>query len=47
MHLVTMATADGHVSQRSDITPGQRTILRGLKLKLPEPARFHDFPPSA
>jgi hypothetical protein len=45
MHLVTMATADGQVSQRSEITPGQRTILQALKL--PEPARFHDFTPSA
>jgi hypothetical protein len=33
------------VSQRSEITPGQRTILQALKL--PEPARFHDFTPSA
>jgi hypothetical protein len=45
MHLVTMATAEGQVSQRSELTPGQRSILEALQL--PEPARFHDFTPSA
>jgi hypothetical protein len=45
MHLVTMATAEGQVSQRSEITPGQHRILGALKL--PEPARFHDFTPCA
>jgi len=41
MHLVTLATADGHVAQRSATTPGQKTILTALEL--PEPARFFDF----
>ena len=35
MHLVTLATADGHVAQRSATTAGPKTIL-GV-LKLPEP----------
>jgi hypothetical protein len=41
MHLVTLATADGQVAQRSATTPGQKTILTALQL--PEPARFFDF----
>jgi len=41
MHLVTLATADGQVSQRSTTTPGQRAILTALKLG--EPPRFQDF----
>jgi len=41
MHLVTLATADGQVSQRSTTTPGQRTVLTALKLA--EPPRFQDF----
>ena len=41
MHLVTLATADGHVAQRSTTTPGQKTILAALDL--PEPPRFFDF----
>ncbi len=41
MHLVTLATADGHVAQRSATTAGQKTILGALKL--PEPPRFLDF----
>ena len=41
MHLVTLATADGKVAQRSALTTGQQTILGALKL--PEPARFLDF----
>ena len=40
MHLVTLATADGQVAQRS-MTTGQKTILAALKLG--EPARFFDF----
>jgi Transposase DDE domain len=43
MHLVTMATAEGQVSQRSELTAGHRAILGALEL--PEPARFHDFTP--
>lgn len=41
MHLVTLATPDGHVAQRSVTTPGQKTILAALEL--PEPPRFFDF----
>ncbi len=45
LHLVTLATSDGHVAQRSELTPGQRTILGTLDL--PEPPRFFDFTPTA
>ena len=45
MHLVTLATPDGTVAQRSQATPGQRDILAALDL--PEPPRFHDFTPAA
>ena len=41
MHLITLATADGHVAQRSATTAGQKTILAALKLA--EPPRFFDF----
>ena len=41
MHLVTLATADGTVSQRSTTSSGQRAALTALKL--PEPPRFLDF----
>jgi hypothetical protein len=41
MHLVTLATADGQVAQRSATTPGQKTVLAALAL--PEPPRFFDF----
>ena len=41
MHLVTLATADGNVAQRSATTTGQKTILAALKLA--EPPRFFDF----
>jgi hypothetical protein len=41
MHLVTLATGDGQVAQRSATTPAQRDILRALDL--PEPPRFFDF----
>ena len=41
MHLITLATADGQVAQRSTTTAGQKTILAALKLG--EPARFFDF----
>ena len=44
MHLVTFATGEGQVAQRSELTPGQRAILRALKL--PEPPRFFDFTPA-
>jgi len=41
MHLVTLATAEGRVAQRSLITPGQQAILQALDL--PEPPKFFDF----
>jgi hypothetical protein len=43
MHLVTFATADGRVAQRSATTSGQKTILAALDL--PEPPRYLDFTP--
>jgi len=44
LHLVTLATADGQVAQRSELTPRQRQILKALGL--PEPPRFFDFSPT-
>jgi hypothetical protein len=41
MHLVTLATPQGTVAQRSALTPAQKTILDALSL--PEPPRFFDF----
>ena len=41
MHLVTLATGDGQVAQRSTLTAGHKTIL--TQLGLPEPPRFLDF----
>ena len=41
MHLITLATGDGQVAQRSTTTPGQKTILAALEL--PEPPKFFDF----
>jgi hypothetical protein len=41
MHLVTLATAEGQVAQRSATTTGHKTILAALEL--PEPPRFFDF----
>ena len=43
MHLVTLATADGRVAQRSATTSDQKTILAALDL--PEPPRYLDFTP--
>ena len=43
MHLVTLATADGRVTQRSILTAGQKTILAALDL--PEPPKYLDFTP--
>ena len=40
-HLVTLATADGQVAQRSELTDRQKAIFTALGL--PEPPRFHDF----
>jgi hypothetical protein len=44
MHLVTFTTTSGTVSQRSELTPGQRRILSALDLA--EPPRFYDFTPA-
>jgi hypothetical protein len=41
MHLVTLATNEGTVAQRTELTPGHRHILSALGL--PEPPRFYDF----
>jgi hypothetical protein len=41
MHLVTLATADGQVAQRTATTTGQKAILTALKLA--DPPRFLDF----
>jgi hypothetical protein len=45
MHVVTFATADGRVVQRSTLTDGQKTILAALDL--PEPPRYLDFTPGS
>jgi hypothetical protein len=45
MHLITLATADGQVAQRTALTARQKTILTALKL--PEPPRFIDFTPAS
>ena len=44
MHLVTLATPEGTVAQRSNTTPGQKDILEALGL--PQPARFFRFTPT-
>jgi Transposase DDE domain len=44
MHLVTLATSNGRVAQRSAATPGQQTIFQALDLR--EPPKFFDFTPS-
>jgi hypothetical protein len=44
MHLVTLATSEGQVAQRTELTHRQRQILTALKL--PEPPRFYDFAPA-
>jgi hypothetical protein len=43
LHLVTLATTDGTVAQRSTTTPGQKQIWDALQLA--EPPRFFDFQP--
>jgi hypothetical protein len=43
MHLVTLATADGRISQRSALTNDQKTILTALDLT--EPPKYLDFTP--
>ena len=44
MHLVTFATADGRVAQRSALTADQKTILAALDL--PEPPKYLDLTPA-
>jgi hypothetical protein len=44
MALVTLATGDGQVAQRSITTTGQRELFTALGL--PEPPRFFDFTPA-
>lgn len=41
LHLVTLATREGQVAQRSALTTAQQAILTALQL--PEPPRFLDF----
>jgi hypothetical protein len=41
MQLITLATADGQVAQRSATIPGQQANLHALDL--PEPPKFFDF----
>ena len=41
LHLVTLATAEGQVAQRSMLTPEHKRILAALEV--PEPPRFYDF----
>ncbi|MCA1678910.1 MAG: IS1634 family transposase, partial [Actinobacteria bacterium] len=45
MHLITLATDQGTVAQRTELTHRQRQILKALEL--PEPPRFYDFTPAA
>jgi hypothetical protein len=45
MHLVTLATSEGTVAQRTELTHRQHQILGALQL--PEPPRFYDFTPAA
>ena len=44
MHLVTFATADGRIAQRSTTTSDQKTIL--ATLDLPEPPKYLDLTPA-
>jgi transposase len=45
LHLVTRRTAEGTIAQRSELTARHKEIFR--RLRVPEPARFHDFTPLA
>lgn len=45
LQLVTLATSEGTVAQRSELTARQRSILKALGLS--EPPRFFDFTPAA
>ncbi len=44
MHLITLATAEGQIAQRTELTARHRSILRALEL--PEPPRFFQFSPT-
>lgn len=44
LHLVTLATTQGQVAQRSELTPSQHSILKALDLA--EPPRYFDFTPA-
>ncbi|HZD65656.1 MAG TPA: IS1634 family transposase [Acidimicrobiales bacterium] len=44
LHLVTMATSEGTVSQRNELTASQRSIFAALGVA--EPPRFYDFTPA-
>jgi hypothetical protein len=44
LHLVTLRTAEGTITQRSEPTARHKEILR--RLHLPEPSRFYDFTPA-
>ena len=46
MHLVTLATADGQVAQRSATTAGQKTILAALELPEPPGSSTSPSPPT-
>jgi len=45
MHLFTMATSEGQVSQRTETTSALRAILAAMQIL--DPPRFYDFTPSA
>ena len=46
VRLIQNSAADGYLAQRTNTTPGQKTILAALAL--PEPPRVFDFtPPSS
>lgn len=45
MHLVTLASTQGQIAQRTTLTDGQQATLAALGL--PQPARFHDFAPTS
>lgn len=44
MHLVTLASGQGQIAQRTALTDRQQAILSALNL--PEPQRFYDFDPT-
>jgi len=44
LHLVTLATAQGRIAQRSTVTPAQKDVFAALHL--PEPPRFLEITPT-